>query len=150
MFAILRWNTVVPGDLVQIRVQDGWVTLTGEVDWQFQRIAAGSQIRRLSGVAGLMSSITIKPHAQTADIKTKIEEALKRSAEVEARNIRVSRIGDTRIALEGTVHDWQERQAVTNAAWSAQGVLSVEDRYDCLTQDAGALRRRSGSGRWPK
>lgn len=126
--AILRWNTVVPANSVQIRVQDGWVTLTGEVDWQFQRIAAESQIRRLSGVAGLMNSITIKPHAQTADIKTKIEEALKRSAEVEARNIRVSRIGDTRIALEGTVHDWQERQAVTNAAWSAQGVLSVEDR----------------------
>jgi osmotically-inducible protein OsmY len=126
--AILRWNTVIPPDSVQIRVQDGWVTLTGEVDWQFQRIAAESQIRRLSGVAGLMNSITIKPHAQTADIKTKIEEALKRSAEVEARNIRVSRIGDTRIALEGTVHDWQEREAVTNAAWSAPGVLSVEDR----------------------
>jgi osmotically-inducible protein OsmY len=126
--AVLRWNTVIPPDSVQIRVQDGWVTLTGEVDWQFQRIAAESQIRRLSGVAGLMNSITIKPHAQTADIKTKIEEALKRSAEVEARNIRVSRIGDTRIALEGTVHDWQEREAVTNAAWSAPGVLSVEDR----------------------
>ena len=61
--AILRWNTVVPANSVQIRVQDGWVTLTGEVDWQFQRIAAKSQIRRLSGVAGLMNSITIKPHA---------------------------------------------------------------------------------------
>jgi osmotically-inducible protein OsmY len=125
---ILRWNTVVSPDSVQIRVQEGWVTLTGEVDWQFQRVAAESQIRRLSGVAGVMNSITIKPHAQTADIKRKIEEALKRSAEVEARNIRVSMSGGGRIALEGTVHDWQEREAVTNAAWSAEGVLSVEDR----------------------
>jgi osmotically-inducible protein OsmY len=126
--AILRWNTVVPPDSLQIRVQDGWVTLTGEVEWQFQRVAAESQIRRLSGVAGLTNSITVKPHAQTADIKKKIEEALKRSAEVEARNIQVSTIGDGRIALEGTVHDWQQREAVTNAAWSAQGVLLVEDR----------------------
>lgn len=125
---ILRWNTVVPPDSIQIRVQDGWVTLTGEVDWQFQRVAAESQIRRLSGVAGVMNSITIKPQAQTTDIKKKIEEALKRSAEVEARNIRVSKIGDARVALEGTVHNWQEREAVTNAAWSAEGVLSVEDR----------------------
>jgi osmotically-inducible protein OsmY len=126
--AILRWNSVVPADCVQIRVQDGWITLTGQVDWQFQRLAAEAQIRRLSGVAGVMNSITLKPHGRPSDVQKKIEEALKRHAEVEARNIRVSLVGDGRVALEGKVHDWQERQAVTSAAWSAEGIRSVEDR----------------------
>jgi osmotically-inducible protein OsmY len=124
---LLRWNAVVPADAIKVRVQDGWVTLTGEVDWQFQRVAAEDQIRKLSGVAGVMNSITLKPRAQAGDVKLKIEEALKRSAEVEARNIQVSIIGNGRVSLAGKVHDWQERQAVTNAAWSANGILSVED-----------------------
>lgn len=126
--AILRWNSVVPADQVQIRVQDGWVTLTGQVDWQFERLAAEAQIRRLSGVAGVMNSITLKPHGRQGDIRKKIEEALKRNAEVEARNIRVCVVGDGRVALEGKVHDWQEKRAVTSAAWSAEGIRSVEDR----------------------
>jgi osmotically-inducible protein OsmY len=126
--AIMRWNTVVPPDSLQIRVQNGWVTLTGELDWQFQRVAAEDQIRKLSGVAGVMNSITLKPRAKAPDVKLKIEEALKRSAEVEASNIQVTMVGDGRVALEGKVHDWQERQAVTNAAWSANCILSVEDR----------------------
>lgn len=130
ILSILRWNTVVPPDTVQVRVQGGWVTLAGQVDWQFQRLAAEDQVRKLSGVAGVTNSITLKPRAQAADVKLKIEEALKRSAEVEARNIQVLMVGDNKVSLSGKVHDWQERQAVTNAAWSADGILSVED---CLS-----------------
>jgi len=125
---ILRWNTVVPGDAVKVKVEDGWVKLSGEVEWQYQRSAAESDIRKLSGVAGVTNDITIKAHVQTSDVKRKIEDALKRNAEVEAQRIRVSVLGDGKIALEGTVHDWQERSTAERAAWSAPGVRAVEDR----------------------
>lgn len=126
--SILKWNAVVPYDVVQVKVQDGWVTLTGQVEWQFQRSAAENEIRKLSGVAGLTNEIAIKPQVRPADVKRKIEDALKRSAEVEAKGIMVSSLGDGRVALEGKVHDWQERDAVKRAAWSAAGVLAVDDR----------------------
>lgn len=126
--SIMRWNAVVPYDTVQVEVQHGWVTLTGQVEWQFQRIAAESGIRRLSGVAGLFNEITIKPRIDAADVERMIGDALKRNAEVEAQGIRVFSLGDGRVALEGSVHDWREREAVKRAAWSAPGVLAVDDR----------------------
>jgi osmotically-inducible protein OsmY len=125
---ILRWSAVVPQDAVQVKIQDGWVTLTGQVDWQFQRTDAEAEIRKLSGVAGVVNNITIKSHVQSADVKRKIEDALKRSAEVEAQGIRVSLLGNGKVALDGRVHGWQERDAVSRAAWSAPGVVSVDDR----------------------
>ena len=124
--SILRWNTVVPPDAVQLKVQDGWITLTGQVNWQFQRVSAEAQIRRLSGVAGVINRITIKPFVQPADVKHTIESALVRSAQVEAQNIKVS-VDGGRVSLHGRVHDWQERASVENAAWSVSGVTSVED-----------------------
>lgn len=125
---ILRWNSVVPAERVQIKVQDGWVTLKGEVDWQFQRLAAENSIRRLSGVSGVINNIALRARMHLSDVKSRIEEALKRNAEVEAQAIQVSSLGDGKIALEGKVHDWQEREAVRRAAWSVAGVRSVEDR----------------------
>ncbi|MES2292645.1 MAG: BON domain-containing protein [Pseudomonadota bacterium] len=126
--SILQWSAVVPRDSVQVKVQDGWVTLTGQVNWQFERIAAEAEIRRLSGVAGVVNSITIRPRVEAADVKHRIEEALKRNAEVEAGGVRVSVLGGGKIALDGKVHDWRERDAVKRAAWSAAGVMAVEDR----------------------
>ncbi|MBN9545733.1 MAG: BON domain-containing protein [Alphaproteobacteria bacterium] len=126
--SVLKWNAVVPYNVVQVKVQDGWVTLLGEVDWQFQREAAESGIRRLSGVAGVRNDITLKPRVQPTDVKRKIEDALKRSAEVEAAAIHISSLGNGKVALEGKVHDWQERDAVKRAAWSTAGVTSIEDR----------------------
>lgn len=125
--SVLKWNAVVPYDAVQVKVQDGWVTLLGAVDWQFQRVAAESGIRRLSGVAGVLNEITLKPGVNSGDVKRKIEDALKRSAEIEAASIRVSALGNGKVALEGKVHDWQERDAVKRAAWSTAGVTSIED-----------------------
>jgi osmotically-inducible protein OsmY len=125
--SILQWSAVVPRDSVQVKVQHGWVTLTGQVDWHFERAAAEAEVRRLSGVAGVMNSIAIRPGVDATDVKCKIEEALKRNAEVEARSVRVSVLGDGKIALDGNVHDWREREAVNRAAWSAPGVLAVED-----------------------
>ena len=124
---ILQWNSVVPPGRVKIKVQDGWVALNGEVDWQFQRSAAEKMVRRLSGVAGVLNSITLKPRVQPADVKRKIEDALTRNAAVEADKIRVRVFDGGKVALEGLVHDWQERDAVGRAAWSVPGVVRVED-----------------------
>lgn len=124
---ILRWNAVAPADKIQVKVQNGWVTLTGEVDWQFQRMGAESHLRKLSGVAGVINDITLKPRVQSQDVKAKIEAALRRNAQIEAERIRV-RVNEGRVLLEGEVHDWQERYSVENAAWSVPGVTSVEDK----------------------
>lgn len=126
--SILRWSAVVPPDSIQVKVQDGWVTLSGQVDWQFQRAAAEAEIRRLSGVAGVINSVSIKARVQATDVKRKIEEALKRYAEVEAAGVRVCVLNDGKVTLDGNVHDWRERDAIKRAAWSAPGVTTVEDR----------------------
>lgn len=111
-----------------VKVQDGWVTLSGHVDWRYQSIEAEALIRRLSGVQGVLNSIKLKPAVQPADVKHRIEEALRRNAEVQADHIQVSIENGTAVSLEGTVHDWQEREAVERAAWSVPGVARVIDR----------------------
>ena len=124
---ILRWNAVVPADAVQVKVQDGWITLTGNVDWQFQRRDAESEVRKLSGVAGVVNQIAIKPHVAPTDIQRKIEGALLRNAEVEASNIKVLVKNGGKVSLKGPVHGWAELEMVKNAAWSVPGVVAVED-----------------------
>ena len=125
---ILDWDTVVPSGAVQVIVRGGWVTLTGKVDWQYQKKAAEECVRKLSGLQGVLNNIEIRPHVKAQDVKQKIESALKRHAEVEANGIRVIVRDNDKVLLEGTVGNWDERYAVENAAWSAPGVKSVEDR----------------------
>jgi osmotically-inducible protein OsmY len=124
---IIAWDTTLPDDKIKVKVERGWVTLSGEVSWHFQRVAAESGVRKISGVTGITNLLTIKPHIQASDIKQRIEEALKRSAEVEANAIRIS-VTDSSVRLEGRVHDWREREIVEKAAWSVPGVVSVDDR----------------------
>ena len=126
--SLLRWSAVVPTDSVMVKVQDGWVSLSGQVNWQFQRFAAEAEIRRLSGVVGVVNSITIKPRVQPIDVKHKIEAALKRYAEIDAQGIQVSVEDGGHVCLDGYVHDWREREAVEHAAWMAPGVVRVDDR----------------------
>jgi osmotically-inducible protein OsmY len=123
----INWNAQLPKDAVLVKAEKGWVTLTGTVDWQFQRIAAESAVRRLSGVMGVSNNIEVKPQVRPADVKTKIVNALKRNAELEADAIRVSVDNDT-VTLEGKVKAWYERGIAERAAWSAPGVRKVEDR----------------------
>lgn len=125
---ILRWNTPIPEDTVQVKVQKGWVTLTGKVDWFYQKDSAARAVRDLAGVVGLTNQIEIKQHASATDVKKRIEEALKRNAEVEAKAIKVEVLENGRIRLDGKVQAWPERSAAVRAAWSAPGVTSVEDR----------------------
>ena len=125
---ILEWDTVVPSAAVQVIVRGGWVTLTGPVDWQYQKKAAEECVRKLSGIQGVVNNIEIRPHVKTQDVEQKIKDALKRHAEVEAKGIRVIVRDNDEVVLEGTVGNWFERYAVANAAWSAPGVKYVEDR----------------------
>jgi osmotically-inducible protein OsmY len=127
VLAGLRWNTMVPKDKITVAVANGWVTLAGTVDWEYQRQAAANAIRYLAGVRGVTNTVAIKPHVSVGDVKVKIENALKRSAEVDARRINVT-VSDGTVMLSGNVHAWFERDEARRAAWSAPGVRAVDDR----------------------
>ncbi len=123
---MLDWSVTVPKGAVQVKVQNGWVTLTGKVDWQYQKEEAYRSIRRLAGVAGIMNTIEVMPKASAPDVRAKIMAALKRNAELEADAIKVT-VKDAKVVLEGKVNAWYERELAENAAWSAPGVRAVED-----------------------
>lgn len=125
---VLSWDSVVPSEAIQATVHNGLVMLTGKVNWQYQKSSAERGVRRLSGVRSVINNIEIEPHARAENVKGKIEAALKRHAEVEAREIRVSVRDDSEVLLEGKVQSWDEKVAVENAAWSAPGVKNVRDR----------------------
>ena len=124
---IINWQVSVPSDRIKVKVEKGWVTLSGEVDWHFRKVDAEKSVRRLSGVMGIANLIGLKPRVEAKDVKKRIEEALKRNAEIEAQNIRVIVQGG-KVTLDGKVDSWAERQRVENTVWSAPGVLSVDDR----------------------
>jgi osmotically-inducible protein OsmY len=123
----LQWNTVVPKDRVTVTVANGWLTLTGTLDWQYQKDAAARAVRDLMGVKGVTNNITVQPRVKTIDVRDKIEAAFKRSAEIDARRINVN-AADGKVILSGNVHSWAERQEAERAAWAAPGVTQVEDR----------------------
>ncbi len=123
---VLRWNNLFPGEQVKILVEDGFVTLSGTVDWQYQRWAAERAIRNLHGVKGVIDNIALSQKAAPADIKTKIEEALERIARNDAEQIRVVVESGT-VTLSGKVHSFAETRAARTAAWAARGVTRVID-----------------------
>jgi osmotically-inducible protein OsmY len=123
----LSWSVSVPADRIKVKVSKGWITLEGNVEWQYQKAAAEKVVRDLVGVKGVVNLIEVKPRASTAEVKAAIEAALKRSAEVDASNIQVEADGD-KVILRGTVRSWAEREEAERAAWRAAGVRSVDNR----------------------
>jgi osmotically-inducible protein OsmY len=123
----LEWNVAVPKEKIEILVSKGWVTLEGTVDWYYQKREAEEAVRVLRGVRGVTNKILVAAKKIAAgDVRTKIEAALKRNAEIDAQKIIVE-TSDGQVTLRGNVRSWIEREDAVNAAWAAPGVTKVVD-----------------------
>jgi osmotically-inducible protein OsmY len=122
----LELDSSIPADRLQLTVSKGWVTLRGEVDWQFQKEEAERVVRGVAGVTGITNLITVRPSPTPADLKKKIEEALVRNARLDAQNITVE-IQGSKAILRGSVRSWVEREEAERVAWSAPGIIEVQN-----------------------
>ena len=123
----LKAELPISHDRIKVIVKDGWVTLEGAVEWQYQKTTAENAVRKVKGVKGVTNVITVKPKVQPSELQRKILEAFKRNAEVDANRITVEANG-SEVILKGTVRSWIEREEAERVAWSAPGVTKVEDR----------------------
>jgi osmotically-inducible protein OsmY len=123
----LSWNTSVPAGLVKVTVEKGWITLEGELDWNFQRRAVERMIRPLKGVVGISDNIRLKALPLPTNLSNRIQEALTRQAMREAKRIEIAVDGSV-VTLRGRVHSWAERSSAEGATWSAPGVSRVNNQ----------------------
>ena len=128
---ILGWTSSLPEDSIKVMVEGGWITLSGDVEWQYQRQDAANSVRFLSGVTGISNQIAIKPHISAVVVKSDIEAALKRRAVADAKAISVD-VKGADITLTGTVHSWSERDLAKRSAWGSAGVRNVVDKMSLV------------------
>ena len=124
---ILKWRVGFPADRISIKVEKGIVSLTGDVDWQFQKTEAEAAVHHLSGVVGVVNLVQVRSTVHDSEVKEKIQKALQRSAELDASRITVHAEGGGKVVLGGKVHAWYERDLAEQAAWAAPGVTAVVD-----------------------
>jgi osmotically-inducible protein OsmY len=123
---ILKWRVGLPADRIAIKVERGTVTLTGELDWHFQKAEAVAAIQHLTGVTAVVNAIRLRSAVNQPEVKDKIEKALRRSAELDASRITI-RTDGSEVVLGGKVHAWFERDIAERAAWAVPGVTEVRD-----------------------
>ena len=125
--AAVKNQLPISSERIKVVVKNGWVTLEGQVEWQYQKNPAENAVRRIKGVKGVSNLINLKPRAEPSEIKKKIVDAFRRNAEVDGNRIVVEANG-SEVVLKGTVRSWIEREEAERVAWSAPGVTKVEDR----------------------
>lgn len=124
---VLDWTTSVESSAIKVLVEGGWITLSGEVDWQYQKQAATDAVRGLMGVTGVSDQIAIKHKPMASIVKADIDAAIRRSAAKDSSEILVE-VKGTDVTLTGQVHSWSERDLATDSAWSSPGVRNVIDK----------------------
>lgn len=131
----MRWNTTIPDELIKIKVEEGIVTLEGEVNWEYQRKSAENAVAKLTGVRSVLNSITIKQKVAPDDLKQRIKAAFQRNATLDASNIEVEVIGGLAL-LKGRVRSFAEKEDAEHAVWSAPGVVKVENKLKLIDEPA--------------
>jgi osmotically-inducible protein OsmY len=124
--AAIKSQLPISYEKIKVVAEKGWITLEGAVEWQYQKQDAENAVRHIKGLKGVTNLIVLKPQVQPSEVKRKIEEALKRNAEIDANRITVEAQGGD-VVLKGTVRSWIEREEAEQAAWAAPGVMKVED-----------------------
>jgi osmotically-inducible protein OsmY len=124
---VLQWATYFPSDTIKVKVEGGWITLSGTVEWEYQRHTVNDAIRLLSGVTGITNKIAIEPSVSTTVVKSDIEAALRRRARTDAQRISVD-VQGSEVTLTGSVHSWSERELARDSAWNSAGVRNVVDK----------------------
>ena len=123
---VFAWSVLVPDDKIAVKVEHGWVTLTGSVDWHFQADEAEKAASKISGVIGIINQVEIHRRPTSSDIRRRIENAFERQADLDAAGVTIALDG-SKVKLGGRVKAWHERQVAERAAWAAPGVTEVED-----------------------